>query len=122
MTTTGHRQTPTPRKRWRINWQAVVGVLLVAAAAYTAGETYHQGEASQQRADCQTALNRDFLTSLQARDRAAREESNAQRDLLATPSVASTDTKAAARERYLKALADLDAARAANPLPGGTTC
>lgn len=122
MTSTGHRLAAAPRSRWRINWQSLVGILLVVIGAYTAGETYRQGEESQRRSECQTALNRDFLTSLQARDRAAREESNAQRDLLATPSSASVETKGAARDRYLKALAALDAARAANPLPGGTTC
>jgi len=106
----------------RINWSAVVGVLLIVAAAYTSGTTYQLGEENQRRAECQTTLNRAFLESLQGRDRAAREESAAQRELLATPAGASERDKTAARQRYIDALAALDLAREANPLPAVTSC
>lgn len=120
---TTRRHTPPQRSWWRrVNWQAALGVLLLVAAAYIAGSTYQQGEDAQRRAECQTSLNRAFLESLQGRDRAAREGSNAQRELLATPSTASERTKAEARQRYIDALTALDRARAANPLPKETTC
>ena len=121
MTTRSHRLLPPPR-RWRINWQGVVGVLLVVAGAYTTGSTYQQGEEMQARADCQTTLNRAFLTALQNRDVAARESSEAQRVLLSVPQGATEREKQAARTRYVQALAELDRARSANPLPEETTC
>ncbi|WP_433024714.1 hypothetical protein [Actinomycetospora sp. CA-053990] len=116
--TRSHRLRP----RWKINWSAVVGVLLIVVAAYTAGETYHQGEEAQRRAECQTSLNRTFLEALQGRDRAAREESNAQRVLLATPAASTDRQKQAARQRYIDALAQLDIARERNPFPKETSC
>lgn len=117
---TGPRRAPA--KRWRVNWQAVLGVLLIVIAAYIAGETYSQGQEAQARAECQTALNRTFLQALQGRDAAAREESNAQRVLLATPANSTEREKAAARKRYVDALAQLDVARERNPFPKETSC
>lgn len=125
MTMNAHRLRRTAgrrERRWRINWQAIVGVLLIVAAAYLAGSTYRLGEENQRRSECQTSLNRGFLVSLQARDVAARESSEAQRLLLSTPPDASEKEKKAARDRYVSALSELDQARATNPLPQVTAC
>lgn len=116
------RRAVPPKRRWRINWTAVLGVLLIVIAAYIAGETYRQGAEAERRAECQTSLNRTFLQALQGRDAAAREESNAQRVLLATPPDSSERQKAAARQRYIDALYQLDTARERNPFPKETSC
>lgn len=122
MTTIRTRPRRAPAKRWRVNWTAVLGVLLIVIAAYIAGETYQQGQEAQAREECQTSLNRTFLQALQGRDAAAREESNAQRVLLATPSNSTERQKQAARQRYIDALAQLDVARERNPFPKETSC
>src|SRR5438128_11138428 len=99
--TRDHRMGRKPSWLRRINWSAVVGVLLIVAAAYTAGTTYQLGQESSRRAECQTQLNRAFLDSLQARDGAARESSEAQRLLISTPSDSTEQEKIDARRRHI---------------------
>lgn len=120
--TAPRRAVPHRRKR-RFNWQAVVGVLLIGAAAYSAGTTYHLGEVAQERGECQARVNAAFLTALLQRDEANRALTDAQRDLIRAP--ARDDdarARAAANRRYLQALDDQARARNENPLPEVKPC
>lgn len=118
------RLNSPPRRRWRLRWEPIVGVLLIAAAAYSAGTTYATGEESAERGECQARVNAQVVRALQVRDDANREITDAQRRLVvARLDGASTGaTPRQADQAYLRSLDSLTRVRNANPIEGAQTC
>jgi hypothetical protein len=72
---------------------------------------------------CQTQFNAQFISALRERNEAAAQERSAQRELLTTPNPTRDPAiSLAARDKYLAALAQVDARRDAHPLPDRPAC
>lgn len=111
------------RRRRQVNWQALLGVVLLVALAYITTAQYRSGEQAQRRGECQAAVNATFLDALVDRDVANRELTAAQRDLILAPSREDNPTaRAAANRRYLGALDQQTRSRQEHPLPEISPC
>lgn len=117
-------RNPTERryKFWKINWQAVIGVLLIAAAAYSSATTYQTGQRAQATAECQTEINTQFLEVLKTYDEARRATNDAQRRLLTANQGSDPEAGARARAEYIRALDDLEQVRRETPFPEVRGC
>lgn len=123
MTTPG-TQRPTWRhvNFWKINWQAVVGVLLIIAAAYSSATTYQTGQRAQATAECQTEINTQFLEVLKTYDEARRATNDAQRRLLTANQGGDPQAGARARAEYIASLDALEQVRRETPFPEVRAC
>ena len=98
--------------------RTLLGVLILAFAAYSTLLTYQASDRLAEVAACQSEQNRQFAEALTARSAATTRGNAAQRVFLnavADPAIGPAETEEAFR-RYLAALDEIDASRAANPL------
>lgn len=106
-------------------WQTYVGLLILAMVAVSAVSSFNAASDQRRAAEdlrrftqCQTQQNRVFTENIAARSQATKQGNKAMREFLMTAAepAATEATKRQALDKYLSALAEVDAIQAAHPL------
>lgn len=112
-------------------WQTYFGLLILAMVVISAVSSFNAASDQRRAAEelqrftaCQTQQNRVFTENIAARSQASKQGNQAMRDFLvaaANPAATQPD-KMRALNKYLAALAEVDAIQAAHPLKIAVEC